>query len=93
MALNLETLKTSLKTGLKTMMVNRSNAASTMSDDTDPNEVIENVATDMANVIANAVDAYLRSGDIYVGPTNVQITAPTSGGPCTVVPMQGAKMV
>lgn len=93
MALNLETLKTSLKTGLKTMMVNRSNAASTMSDDTDPNEVIESVATDIANVIANAVDAYLRSGDIYVGPTNVQVTAPTSGGPCTVAPMQAAKVV
>ena len=93
MALNLETLKTSLKTGLKTMMVNRSNAASSMSDYTDPNEVIESVATDMANVIANAVDAYLRSGDIYVGPTNVQVTAPTSGGPCTVAPMQAAKVV
>ena len=93
MALNLETLKASLKAGLKTIMTERSNASATMSDDTDPNEIIESVATDMADVIASAVDAYLRSGDIYVGPTNVQVTAPTSGGPCTVAPMQAAKVI
>lgn len=91
--LNVNILKNSLKVGLQTIMTERSNAASTMSDDTDPNEIIESVANDMASVIANAVDAYLRSGDIYVGPTNVQVTAPTSGGPCTVAPMQAAKVV
>lgn len=91
--LNVNILKNSLKVGLQTIMTERSNAASTMSDDTDPNEIIESVANDMASVIADAVDAYLRSGDIYVGPTNVQVTAPTSGGPCTVAPMQAAKVV
>ena len=91
--LNVNILKNSLKVGLQTIMTERSNAASTMSDDTDPSESIESVANDMASVIADAVDAYLRSGDIYVGPTNVQVTAPTSGGPCTVAPMQAAKVV
>lgn len=91
--LNVNILKNSLKVGLQTIMTERSNAASTMSDDTDPSEIIESVANDMASVIADAVDAYLRSGDIYVGPTNVQVTAPTSGGPCTVAPMQAAKVV
>lgn len=91
--LNVNILKNSLKVGLQTIMTERSNAASTMSDDADPNEIIESVANDMASVIADAVDAYLRSGDIYVGPTNVQVTAPTSGGPCTVAPMQAAKVV
>ena len=91
--LNVNILKNSLKVGLQTIMTERSNAASTMSDDTDPSQSIESVANDMASVIADAVDAYLRSGDIYVGPTNVQVTAPTSGGPCTVAPMQAAKVV
>ena len=89
--LNINILKNSLKVGLQTIMTERSNAASTMSDDTDPNEIIESVANDMASVIANAVDAYLRSGDIIVGPTNIAAVAGEI--PCTISPLEPAKMI
>lgn len=88
MALVKETLKQSLYVGLLDIYTNRNN--STDSDE-DPKQVIKKLAEDVSKVISDSVDAYLKSGDIYVGPQNITVTSPV--GSCGVTPASPAKIV
>lgn len=92
MALVKSTLKTEIYDGLYRVFINQSNKATSGDEDEKPEDVIRQVATDMATVISDAVDKYVKSGDITVGPTNVQVTSTAPGTPATVAPLQPAKM-
>lgn len=88
MALVKETLKQSLYVGLLDIYTNRNN--STDSDE-DPKKVIQKLADDVSKVISDSVDAYLKSGDIIVGPQNIAVTSPV--GSCVVTPTTPAKIM
>lgn len=90
MALVKETLKQELYSGLYKIFINQSNNATSGDENEKPEDVIKQVATDMATVISNAMDNYIKSGDIPVGPTNITVTSPT--GACVVTPATPAKM-
>lgn len=90
MALIKNTLKQELHDGLYRIFIAQSNKATSGNENEDPKDVIEQVATDMATVISDAVDSYIKSGDISVGPTNITVTSPT--GACVVTPVTPAKM-
>ena len=92
MALVKTTLQQSIFNGLQNIFLNQSAKATSGDEQEDPKNVIKQVAKDMADVIANAVDAYLKSGDIIVGPTNIQVTSTAPGTPATVAPLQPAKI-
>lgn len=90
MALVKETLKQELYNGLYKIFINQSNKSTSGDENEKPEDVIEQVAADMATVISNAMDKYIKSGDILVGPTNITVTSPT--GTCVVTPATPAKM-
>lgn len=92
MALVKSTLKTEIYDGLYKIFINQSNKATSGDENEKPEDVIKQVATDMAAVISDAVDKYIKSGDIIVGPTNVQVTSTAPGTPATVAPLQPVKM-
>lgn len=92
MALVKSALKTEIYDGLYKIFINQSNKAASGDENEKPEDVIKQVATDMAAVISDAVDKYIKSGDIIVGSTNVQVTSTAPGTPATVAPLQPAKM-
>lgn len=81
-----KTLEASILNGLKKIMDARSDNAATGDESQDPKEVTAQVAADMASVLADAIDAYIKSGDIYVGPANVTIICTVPGGTAGVTP-------
>lgn len=90
MGLVKETLKQEIYNGLYKIFINQSNKATSGDENEKPEDVIKQVATDMATVISDAVDKYVKSGDIPVGSTNITVTSPT--GACVVTPATPAKM-
>lgn len=90
MALVKSTLQQEIYDGFYRIFINQSNKATSGDENEKPEDVIKQVATDMATVISNAVDKYVKSGDISVGPTNITVTSPT--GACVVTPATPAKM-
>lgn len=90
MALVKATLKQEIYDGLYKIFINQSNKATSGDENEKPEDAIKQVATDMAAVISDAVDNYVKSGDVPVGPTNIVVTSPT--GACTVTAATPAKM-
>lgn len=90
MALIKTTLKQEIFDGLYRIFINQSNKAISGDENESPENVIKQIATDMATVISDAVDKYVKSGDIVVGPTNIAVTSPM--GACIVTPASPAKM-
>lgn len=90
MALVKNTLQQEIYNGLYKIFIDQSNKATSGDENEKPEDVIKRVATDMAMVISNAVDKYIKSGDISVGPTNITVTSPT--GACVVTPATPAKI-
>ena len=92
MALIKATLQQRLYSGLSKIFVAQSNKATSGDENEDPNEVIKQIADDMASVISDAIDEYIKSGDIVVGPNNIQVTSSAPGTPAVVAPLQPAKL-
>lgn len=90
MALVKNALKQEIYAGLYKIFINQSNKATSGDENESPENVIKQIATDMATVISDAVDKYVKSGDIVVGPENIVVTSST--GACTVTPTSPAKM-
>ena len=92
MALVKATLKSSIEEGLKTIYkAQAAKATAEGAEREDPNDIIDDICDKMSRVFADAIEAYVKSGDIYVGPSNVVVTSPE--GPCTVSPASPAKVV
>lgn len=92
MALVKDSLKTQIFNGLHKIMLNQSDKATSGDENENPADIVRQIATDMAEVIADAVDTYIKSGDIMVGPNNVSVTSAAPGSPSVVAPLQPAKM-
>lgn len=92
MALVKSTLQRSIYDGFYRIFTKQAEKATEGNEQENPNDVIKQIATDMATVVSDAVDAYVKSGDITVGPTNIQVTSTAPGTPSTVAPLQPAKM-
>ena len=92
MALVTLTLQTEIKEGFKEIFKSQSAKATQKgAEQEDPNQIIDNLCDKMAKVVADAVEKYVKSGDIYIRPDNVVVTSPL--GPCTVSPASPAKIV
>lgn len=83
-------LKDSIFKGLKKIYLRRAEDATTGDENKNPEEIIEEIATDISNVVADAVDSYVKEGDIVVDGTIIQVTSPS--GFCTVTPLNRAKI-
>lgn len=92
MTLVKSTLQKNIYDGLYRIFINQSKKASSGDENEKPEDVIKQVANDIATVVSDAVDSFVKSGDISVGPTNVQVTSTSPGSPATVTPLQPAKM-
>lgn len=92
MALIKETLNKSIYSGLYTIFSRQAAKAASGSESEDPEDVIKQVAADMAKVISDSVDAYIKSGDVTVGPLNVQVTSTAPGSIAVVAPLKPAKI-
>lgn len=57
-----------------------------------PEDVIKKISTDMANVVTNAVDTFVREGDVIVGDTNIIVVSSSPGSLAKVTPVVPAKM-
>lgn len=91
MALVKETLKHDIYSGFYKIFINQSNKATSGDENEKPEDVIKQIAMDMAKVVSDAVEYYVKSGDITVGPQNITVTSPT--GSCVVTPASPAKML
>ena len=89
MALVKTTLQSQLYRGLLDVFTNRLNDTD---ESGDPQQIIKQVANDIATCVADSVDSYLKSGDITVGPSNISVTCAAPGSPGAVVPLAPAKM-
>ena len=92
MALIKANLQARIYNGLYDIMLKQSNKATNGDENENPEDVIKQIANDMASVITDAVDAYIKDGDIIVGPNNVSVVSSAPGSPSVVSPLQPAKM-
>lgn len=92
MPLVTDVLKSDIENGFKEIFKAQSaKATQGGAEQEDPNEVINNMCDKMAKVVANAIEKYVKSGDIYVKAENITVTAPS--GPCVVAPVAPAKII
>lgn len=89
MALVKTTLQAQLYKGLLDVFTNRLNDTN---ENGDPQQIIRQVADDIATCVADSVDAYLKTGDIIVGPANIGVICGPPGSPGVVSPITPAKM-
>lgn len=75
--LNKTALKNSLYDGFRQIME-------------DPADIIANICERMSSVVSDAVEQYVKSGDIRITSANITVTAPN--GACTVTPADPAKL-
>lgn len=83
-----EQLQSKLESSYKAVFSNRN---SSTNENESPEDAIAKVANELAKATADAVDEYLKSGDIMVSASNIVVTAPN--GPCVVAPASPAKMI
>jgi len=85
-------LQQSLSSGIKAVFLAQSNKATTGAETEDPIVTIQKVSNDLATVIANSVDAYVKKGDIYVDAPNVQVISTAPGTPAVVTRLRPTKI-
>lgn len=90
MALVKAELRKNIYNGLYRIFIDQSNKATLGDENENPEDIIRQIASDMAEVISDSVDSYVKSGDILVGPTNIEVTSPV--GTCAVTPISPAKI-
>nr|DAK08683.1 MAG TPA: hypothetical protein [Caudoviricetes sp.] len=91
--LNKLSLESSLKSGIKEALLKQSDNALNGDEQEDPSAVIDRVAGELAKTIASSVDAFVRGGDVIVGPQNVSVTSTTPTTPAIVAPLQPSKII
>lgn len=92
MALNKGTLQNAIASGFKSIFLAQSNKAISGDESEKPEDVIEQVTKDMARVVADAVESYVKSGDVTVDATIIQVISASPGGTAAVNPLKPAKM-
>lgn len=92
MALVKSTLKKTIYDGLYKIFTDQSKMATDGDEQEDPDVTIKRVANEMATVISDAVDTFVKSGDIIVGPTEVGVVSAAPGSAAAVSSLKPAKM-
>lgn len=90
MALSKTVLQKQLFEGMQKIYLKQSEKATSGSESEDPKDVIRQISYDIADVIADAVDSYVKSGDIMISNTNIMVSSPS--GACSVTPLNPAKI-
>lgn len=91
MPLNSGVLKAEIQAGIKQMMLDcSSKATEDGAESASPESVIEEASKRIADVVAKAVERYVKSGDIVITGSNITVVSPH--GPCTVTPATPAKL-
>lgn len=85
-------LQSALNAGLKDLYEKQAAKATSGDENEDPNVVIAQIANDMAKIFADAIDDYIKSGDVIVGPSNIAVTCAAPGSPGVVAPINPAKI-
>ena len=92
MALIKTSLQQEIYEGLRKVFLQQVDKASSGDEDENPSDVVNQIAKDMASVISDAIDSYVKSGDIMVGPSNILVTSSAPGTPAEVTSVSPAKM-
>ena len=92
MALIKTSLQQEIYEGLRKVFLQQVDKASSGDEDENPSDVVNQIAKDMASVISDAIDSYVKSGDIMVGPSNILVTSTAPGNPAKVTSASPAKM-
>lgn len=92
MALVKSTLQKTIYDGFYKILTAQAAKATSGDEQENPEDVIKQVANDMATVVADAVDTFVKSGDVIVSSTNIQVISSSPGSPAGVVPLQPSKM-
>lgn len=87
--LNKAALQSSLEQGIKKLLVKRQNDTN---EDGNPESIINGFSSDLAKLLAEAIDTYVRTGSVTVGPTNIAVTCAAPGSPGTVISMKPASI-
>ena len=90
MALNKQQLYSDIYNGFVAIFNERAEAATNGDENADPKEIIKQVCADMATCVSDAVEIYVKSGEIKISSANLTVTAPN--GACTVTPTTPAKV-
>ena len=88
--LNKERLKSEIKLGLKDIYLNQARLATEGDERESPEDVIERITQKMSQVISDAIEVYVKSGDIYITNENITVVAPN--GPATVTTINPIKI-
>lgn len=92
MALNKKALQEAIAEGFYNIFLTQTQKAVSGDENEKPEDVIKKISTDMANVVTNAVDTFVRGGDVVVGDTNIVVVSSSPGSPAKVTSVVPAKM-
>lgn len=92
MPLNKTTFKNEIYEGFYRIFTQQASKATSGDESEDPESVIKRVANEMAVVVTDAVEKYVKAGDIFVDATNVQVVSSSPGSPAVVTPLSPAKL-
>lgn len=87
--LNKVALQSSLEQGVKKLLLQRQNDTN---EGGNPEAIINGFSSDLAKLLADAIDTYVRTGSVTVGPTNIAVTCAAPGSPGVVAPLQPASI-
>ena len=93
MALNKKNLQKAIQNGFYEIFTEQAKKATSGDESEDPDKVIKNISEKMASVVSDAVDKYVREGDITVGPDNISAICAAPGSPATITPINPAKII
>ena len=62
-----------------------------MQEADDPQSIIDTLAENMSKAVTDSVHDYLKTADVTIGPTNIEVLIPT--GKSVVVPLKPAKLI
>lgn len=88
--LNKEGLQKDIQKGLKKVYLEQAKLATEGDEKESPEDALERITHQMAEVISDAVDRYVRTGDIIIDSTIIGVT--TSSGPAQVTPLTPANL-
>lgn len=92
MALDKSKLKKSISDGFYEIFKEQSSKAVSGDEKEDPDVVIKRIASSMATVVSDAVNEFVKSGDIYVGKENIVVISSAPGTAAVVTKSLPTKM-
>lgn len=90
MSLVKSVLHKDLYNGLYRVFTNQAANAANGDEQESPDNIIKKVSDEMATVISDAVEKYVKSGDVWVNGSHISVVSPH--GACSVTPTSPAKI-